>query len=154
MAKIIHVDMDNTICNYSKKMAKELTNYRLYNPDNKDFPSFDIDITEQNWWMFNLNNYKTLIQKQDHFFLDLEPISGAINALNELENAGYTVFIVSSPSIKNSTCYSDKMIWLLTHMGSKWAKKLILTKDKTLVHGDYLIDDKIIITGIQKPSWK
>jgi 5'-nucleotidase len=62
---------------------------------------------------------------------------------------------VSSPSVNSETCHSDKSKWLKEHMGEKWARKLILTKDKTVIIGDYLIDDRIDITGVIKaPAWK
>ena len=36
-----------------------------------------------------------------------------------------------------------------------WIKKLIITSDKTIVDGNYLIDDKPIITGTNpNPTWE
>ena len=37
--------------------------------------------------------------------------------------------------------------WVEHHLGWKWINKLIVTKDKTVVSGDLLIDDKPIIKG-------
>ena len=72
-----------------------------------------------------------------------------------MEREGYTVFIVSSPSVKSVSCHSDKCEWVKQHLGDKWARRLVLTKDKTIVVGDVLIDDKPYITGaISKPKWK
>lgn len=95
------------------------------------------------------------IQSAKDFFYNLKPIDGALEALKEMEQLGYNVYIVSSPSVRGDYCHSDKNRWLKDHLGEKWARRLILTKDKTLVHGDYLIDDKPYIHGIvSKPSWK
>lgn len=39
-------------------------------------------------------------------------------------------------------------------MGKEWVKRIILTLDKTMVTGDYLIDDKPHITGCESsPTW-
>jgi 5'-nucleotidase len=31
---------------------------------------------------------------------------------------------------------------------------MIVSKDKTIVHGDFLIDDKPSIKGVQQPTWE
>jgi 5'-nucleotidase len=38
--------------------------------------------------------------------------------------------------------------WVENHLGKDWINRLILTRDKTMINGDVLIDDKINITGI------
>ena len=41
------------------------------------------------------------------------------------------------------------------HLGDDWVKRLILCHDKTLVHGDVLVDDKPEVTGSNPvPSWE
>jgi len=50
-------------------------------------------------------------------------------------------------------CHSEKAQWVEKHLGSYWLKKLIITKDKTVVYGNVLIDDKHPITGALKPMW-
>ena len=42
-----------------------------------------------------------------------------------------------------------KISWIIKHFGEKWVERMILTRDKTLVYGDILIDDKPKITGLQ-----
>ena len=51
-------------------------------------------------------------------------------------------------------CVLEKYQWVEKYLGYGFTKKLILTRDKTLVRGDMLIDDKPEITGIQKPVWE
>ena len=44
---------------------------------------------------------------------------------------------------------------MIRHLGQEWARKVILTADKTLVSGAVLIDDKPKITGAPaRPDWK
>lgn len=40
------------------------------------------------------------------------------------------------------------------NLGEALAKSMVIAKDKTMIKGDYLIDDNHEITGIYSPSWK
>ena len=40
------------------------------------------------------------------------------------------------------------------HLGFDWTARVMLTKDKTLVRGDILIDDKPEISGSLSPVWQ
>jgi 5'-nucleotidase len=40
------------------------------------------------------------------------------------------------------------------HLGTEFTTRVILTRDKTLVRGDGLIDDKPTIGGIATPQWR
>lgn len=146
MKQIILIDMDNTIVDYSTPIAEAIKN------------EGNVDAQPNNWFMFThdkpLRKIQKRTQSRPNFFFDLKPIDGAIECLNILDKIGYDIFIVSSPSVNSDTCHSDKSRWLKEHMGEYWARKLILTKDKTIVSGDYLIDDRENITGIMTPTWK
>ena len=87
------------------------------------------------------------------FYTRLEPIPGAKQELKAAVKAGHDVRIVSAPYISNPTCASDKLAWIAKHYGTHWASRVILTNDKTVVHGDILVDDKPEITGSMEPSW-
>lgn len=87
------------------------------------------------------------------FFKNLPPIEGAIDALHDLEQ-DFQVFICTAPLLLNPTCCDDKMWWVRKHLGEEWKRRTIITKDKTVVDGDFLIDDKPEITGIQDPIWR
>lgn len=94
------------------------------------------------------------IMREPGFYTRLKPITGAKEALKSALAAGHDVRIVSSPFISNPTCASDKLAWITKHYGSHWASRLVLTNDKTVVHGDFLIDDKPEITGSMEPTWR
>jgi 5'-nucleotidase len=64
------------------------------------------------------------------------------------------VRICSSPLSQFENCVAEKYLWVERHLGREATNRLILTKDKTLVHGDLLIDDKPAIEGAMKPRWK
>lgn len=111
---------------------------------------------------WNLNHGRTDAEKviieqimtEPGFYSRLEPIAGAKEALKAALAAGHDVRIVSSPYLSNPTCASDKLAWVTRHYGSYWTSRVVLTNDKTIVHGDFLIDDKPAITGSMQPSWK
>lgn len=89
------------------------------------------------------------------FFRDMIPISGAKEALLEMDHMGIEVFICSSPLSIYTNCVLEKYEWVEKILGEDWVKRIILTKDKTLVKADYLIDDKPEINGAEDtPSWE
>ena len=148
------VDMDGVITDFNKTIwdkfedahplmlkefprPKELTEF--YAEDTYDDPKF-------------LNAMQSLNQEEG-FFLELEPIAGAIDALKHLETQ-FEVYICTAPLLENPTCCNDKLEWVHQHLGHEWTRRTIITKDKTVIDGDFLIDDKPIITGItDEPLW-
>lgn len=79
-------------------------------------------------------------QSKVGFFLDLEPIEGAIEGVKTLQTK-YDVWILTRPSIKNTHCYTEKAEWIKKYLGEDMLNKMILCPDKSLVKGEFLIDD-------------
>lgn len=110
---------------------------------------------------FNLNEGRTAREKviihsimcEPGFYSRLTLLPGARNALHEMRDAGHDVRIVTSPFISNPTCASDKLNWIMDRLGQSWAQRTIITTDKTLVRGNYLIDDRPVIIGAASPMW-
>lgn len=92
----------------------------------------------------------------DHpgFYAELTPIDGWIDAMRAIKAEGHEVFIVTSPWLTNPTCAQDKLDWVAKHLGEGWRERVIITKDKTLVQGDILVDDKPEIHGVADPTWE
>ncbi|XP_070630199.1 5'(3')-deoxyribonucleotidase, cytosolic type isoform X2 [Bos indicus] len=90
------------------------------------------------------------------FFLDLEPIPGALEAMREMNDMQDTqVFICTSPLMKYDHCVQEKYHWVEKHLGPQFVERIILTSDKTVISGDLLIDDKEVIQGHEEtPSWE
>lgn len=93
------------------------------------------------------------IMQTPEFFLRLDPVPGAIEAFKQMQDTGLQLYICSSPT-SNSHSHKEKIDWVEMHLGKEWKNKTILTKDKTMVHGDYLIDDNPDVKGIFDPSWE
>lgn len=111
---IVHIDMDDTLCAFTqaKKRALEL------NPE-QAYPHAAYG-----------------------FYSGLEPISGAIEAYNWLvATERFEVYILTAPSIHNPMSYTEKRIWVETHLGMDAVDRLIISPNKGLLKGDFLIDD-------------
>jgi len=88
------------------------------------------------------------------FFRDLPAMAGAVEALTALLESGHDVRICTSPLNDYRSCLSEKYEWVERHFGMELVARVIMTKDKTLVHGDILIDDKPEVKGVRKPDWQ
>ena len=149
---IILIDQDDVLADFNQGI---LARWREKYPDKPYIP------LEQLTEFYFHHNYP--IESRDQlieishapgFIKSLPPIQGGIEALAEMEELGNDVFICTSPLSHYENCVREKYEWVEEHLGRDWTKKLILTKDKTLVSGDILIDDKSVITGVKKPDWK
>lgn len=94
------------------------------------------------------------IYHEQNFFLNLPVIDGAKEAIETLKNKGHTLFFCTSPLSDFKYSVIEKYIWVGKNFGPQWRKKIILTKDKTMIKGDILIDDKPEITGEIEPEWE
>lgn len=88
------------------------------------------------------------------FFESLPPVYRAAETLNDLLGRGLNVRVCTSPALWNPTCASAKFEWLDRHIGEGWSHRCIITKDKTLARGRFLIDDKPFVQGSLAPEWK
>ncbi len=112
---IVYIDMDDVLCDFLGEYNKDIK----LNPDIK-FP-----------------------QSQYGFFTKLSPLPGAIEGVNALLNSDeYSPYILTSPSVRNPLCYTEKRIWIEKHLGFEMVNRLIISPNKSLLKGDYLIDDQ------------
>jgi 5'-nucleotidase len=153
---ILLIDMDGTACDWTSKLRE---NFEAKYPDRKMLPEQELikfyveDLHPEEWRA----DMRAVVQEQG-FYSSLVPITGAIEALKDIENncLGFVEpFICSSPEVEyeSQLCHTEKAAWVEKHLGRFWTKRLILTKDKTLVRGHILIDDKPEITGALSPTW-
>jgi len=78
----------------------------------------------------------------EHFYTNLPLIDGAVEALRKLADK-YELYFLSTPQWSNPNCWREKRIWVEAHFGELMFKRLILTHNKGLLKGSYLIDDRI-----------
>ena len=148
----ILVDMDGVITDFEKGV---LDGYRKNHPNKPFIP------LEQRTTFYVKDQYPKELQPlvkeiylSNGFYLGLPPIEGSLEALSELTKRGDEIFICTSPLLENPFCIQEKYNWIINHLGKDWTKKMIVTKDKTIVHGNFLIDDNPDVEGIQQPTWE
>lgn len=112
--KILYIDMDKVMCDFEKR----------YSMIREKFP------------------YIQYPQSQYGFFSRLEPIDGALAAINQLESK-YDIWFLTRPSYMNIHCYSEKAEWILEHLGSEYQQKMIIMPNKSMAIGHYLVDDSL-----------
>ena len=118
--KIIYIDMDGVLCDYGQAHKEALR----INPKIK-YP-----------------------QSQYGFFRKLRPVNGGIESVNFLNKSEiFEIYILTAPSIRNPLCYIEKRLWIEDYFGLEMVKRLIISPNKGLNKGDYLIDDNIIGKG-------
>lgn len=89
------------------------------------------------------------------FFRDLPIMEGAVESVNLITSLGHDFYFCTKP-IHKSSCLSEKHAWVLEHFGKDYMRRLIITKDKTLVRADILIDDhpEPAVKGLLIPTWE
>ncbi|MBI3956598.1 MAG: 5'-3'-deoxyribonucleotidase [Candidatus Kerfeldbacteria bacterium] len=94
------------------------------------------------------------IYRRAGFYRSIPPVEEGLAALQELDRMGLRVFICTSPLITSEHCVPEKLAWIEFHLGRRWRERTVLTRDKTLVCGDFLIDDKPQHGVIRRPFWQ
>ena len=88
------------------------------------------------------------------FYLNLPPVSGSLEALKILVELGYDVRICTSPLSHYENCVLEKYQWVERHLGGDFTKRIVLSKDKTIVRGKFLIDKNPAIEGEETAEWE
>lgn len=102
------------------------------------------------------SEYQSLVESiriQEGFFRRLPEIPGAREGLETLQRE-HDVRIVTAPTWEWVRCVPEKYSWVDEHLGRSWTERLILTRDKTYIQGDVLIDDSMNIQGQCEPTWR
>ncbi len=150
--KILLVDMDGVMARYDKRYLERATEIGLERLDPEDVTNF---YTEE---IFKPEDRERLydLSLEKGFFRNLEPYPGCIEALNELfDHPQLRVFICTAPKIKFDNCVGEKYEWVREHLGERFIKRMMVTRDKTIAYGDYLIDDKPQLSGaLKRPVWQ
>lgn len=82
-----------------------------------------------------------IVDMDKDLFYDAKPIEGAIEAFKKLSEH-YEVYVLSTAPWDNIEAMAGKRLWVEKHLGEAAYKRLILSHNKHLMIGDYLIDDR------------
>ena len=84
-----------------------------------------------------------MVDQMPSLFLDPPPIKGAVDAFNKFVNSDkYDVYILSTAPWENPSAWMHKRLWVDKYLGDGAWKRLILSHNKHLNMGDYLVDDR------------
>lgn len=113
--KILYVDMDNVLV---------------------DFQSGIDRLTKE-----QKNEYADRLDEVPGVFSLMIPLKDAIESFEKLSEK-YDTYILSTAPWGNDTAASDKVRWVKKYLGQAAHKRLILSHNKHLNNGDYIIDDR------------
>ncbi len=145
MSKLILVDMDGVLCDFEQAF---LEMWRTSFPE-KPFIRVSDRLTPYLSDQYPPEEYDNIytMWQRPRFFANLPEIPGGIAAVKEMDSMGWDVRICTSPMRRYEHCAPEKFEWIEKHFGSDWIEKIIMTRDKTMVRGDVLIDDMPEIKG-------
>lgn len=85
--------------------------------------------------------YENRLDEVPGIFSLMEPVNGAIYIV-EKQAKIYDIYILSTAPWDNPSAWSDKLMWIKEYLPEIAYKRLILSHNKNLNAGDYLIDDR------------
>lgn len=150
---VVLVDMDGVLANFEKAC---LLAWQSKYPDLPFIPleervTHDIKV-QYNTLGEGLGAKMREIIHSEGFYASMEPIEGAVEVMKLMLQCKWNVFICTAQA-RNTRCIAEKAEWINQHLGPEWSERLIATRDKTLVRGDVLIDDKPHIIGLYEPQF-
>ena len=86
-------------------------------------------------------DYENRLDEVPGIFSTMTPVQNAVEAITEL-NSYYDIYILSTDPWNNPTAWIDKLLWIQRYLPKIGYKRLILSHNKQLNKGDYLIDDR------------
>jgi len=113
--KVLYFDMDNVLVNFQSGLDQ---------------------LSEE-----VLQQYEGQLDNIPNVFSLMKPLDGALEAYTMLAST-YDSYILSTAPWGNISSWSDKAAWVQTYLGCTAKKRLILSHNKNLNIGDYLIDDR------------
>lgn len=149
---IILIDMDNTLADFDRAL---LESWRTLYPN-----EFYVPLEKRKSFHPHKDYPEHLQRKIEEichtagFIRNLPPIPGGIEAVKAMLAGGHDVRFCTSHLSGYDYCLLEKYQWIDAYFGAEAVNRIIFTRDKTLIRGDILIDDKPEITGNTTPTWE
>jgi 5'-nucleotidase len=149
---IVLLDQDNVVADLETGFRQAWVNLHPEIPPVTEADRKSFQVRED--YPSDLRPAVDAILQSPGFYRNLPLMRGAAEAVTDLMSEGFDVYICTSPLVQYRNCVLEKYEWVEEHLGSAFTERVILTRDKTLVRGDVLIDDKPVIGGISTPVWR
>lgn len=148
---ILLFDLDNTLADFDGEFDRRWRQFGVGDPvpvERRTNHNYRVDYPQEHWHLIDA------LMEQKGFFLSLQPLPGALEAVRELAAEGHEIKICTTPVLNYAHCLTEKAAWIDQHLGRDYVKQLILTHDKTVVRGHVLFDDRPDIHGACEPEWR
>lgn len=153
--KTVLIDMDNTLAQFDLEFGKRWV---------AEYPQGSLDLIKNRKHFELEQNFPddpaakdaaVKIMSTPGLYIKFEPAVGSVEAVKEMTQAGLSVFFCSAPHpFQYESCVAEKYSWVRKYYGEEYLSRIIITRDKTVIKGTVLIDDKPKITGTcEKPEW-
>lgn len=113
--KVLYIDMDGVLVDFESGIARLSDEQRT--------------------------EYKGRLDEAPGIFGLMIPKQGAIESFTELSQL-FDTYILSTAPWGNETAWTDKLNWVKKYLGKSAYKRLILSHNKHLNAGDFLVDDR------------
>ena len=124
------VDMDGTLADYAKAMARDLK--KLAAPGDEVPEDFAEDVPAY------IKERQRLITKQPEWWYNLPVMPLGIEILNMLRSLQFEIHILTKGPHSKPQAWAQKAQWCLQHVPDAM---ITITEDKGLVYGKVLVDD-------------
>ncbi len=156
MAKSILIDMDDTLYDF---LGGITALYRKRYPDEPFIDPEDMYDNHISRVYREKLGEKAGRQMEELFnakelYRNLRPLPKAVEAVNEMIDEGFDVQMCSSIINDFRSCVQEKYELVERDFGEHLKDNLILTRDKTAIKADVLIDDNPRIKGRYTPEWQ
>ena len=126
MKKRLYVDMDGTLVDYRTRLAGVAP-----------------EVTRQ---------FGDSPERIPGLYALMPPMPGALEAFVELAGL-FDTYVLSTAPWSNPSAWTDKLLWVQLHFGkepdSPAYKRLVLSHHKDLQRGDFLVDDRPDLHGVE-----
>jgi hypothetical protein len=125
-------DLDGTLCDYEKGLARALKKIRGPNEPDVQFP---IDHNSPKY----IRERRNLITSNGEWWAKLPKLQLGFDVWNLAEKLEYRIMILTQGPRRNPKAWSGKKRWIDKHLGTEL--DVTITRDKSLVYGKVLVDD-------------
>lgn len=135
----IFVDMDQTLNMFWKSFALEMKIESFEKEQLVHYEIIDCLFPEKMGIVQSTMLLNKVFSKKG-FWENIPIQDNAYEVMKKL-NKTFDVYIVTAPWIDYNKCYEEKTNWVEKHLDFFDVSKIVFTKDKHLLTGDYIIDD-------------